>query len=319
MIVVPKEKPVMKNLNSYYLDIERLCEHFQGEIGSGCIHFRSKDVNGLLFFDKDDLLNAIVEGKDVQMSGETAATALIEMASKNNFALDLYQIEPESVYFWAGFPAARKIYNGLSAEFTDVEGLIKKMETEKLTGCIEVRIGNGNEGGILFFSNGESVSGSFSWGAAGKSGLGANRDRLIQKVRKHGGTFDVSRISPTPEKMAGNDPKHLIPALEEFLGTFESCVAEKDRRVDFSPLLKRKFVEQADNFPFLDPFAGEFEYHQRKILFNGNTDGVTLSAAVFECCRQLAEELGVLQELRDNLSSWRNKYTGRLADRSFSF
>ena len=41
MIIVPKEEPAVENLNSYYLDIRKLIEHYQGEIGSACIHFEA--------------------------------------------------------------------------------------------------------------------------------------------------------------------------------------------------------------------------------------------------------------------------------------
>jgi hypothetical protein len=202
MIVIPKEKPVLKNLNSYYLNLERLCEHFQGEIGSGCIHFRAKDTNGLVFFDKDEILNGIIQGKKGEKTGLKAAQALISLSANNNFLIDLYKIEPEGVYFWASIPSAQKIYNDLSTEFTDLKGLIKKMASEKLTGYIDVSIGNGEEGGILFFNNGASAGGSYSWSAGEKDDTLESQDLLIKKTKEFGGTFNVSRI-PLPVAPAG--------------------------------------------------------------------------------------------------------------------
>ena len=35
MFVTPKENPILASLNSYYVNIERLIEHFQGEVGCG--------------------------------------------------------------------------------------------------------------------------------------------------------------------------------------------------------------------------------------------------------------------------------------------
>ena len=35
MVVIPKQQPVLENLNVYYLNIRKLLEHFQGEIGTG--------------------------------------------------------------------------------------------------------------------------------------------------------------------------------------------------------------------------------------------------------------------------------------------
>lgn len=326
MVIVPKEKPVIENLNSYYLKLDRLCEHFQGEIGSGCVHFRSKDINGLIFFDKDEILNGIIEDRDGETTGLQAAHRLLESAAQNNFTIDLYRIEPEGVYFWASIPTARRIYSGLSTEFTDLKGLIKKMEAEKLTGYIDVAIGDGSEGGILFFNNGVSVGGSYSWSAGETDDTRESQERLIRKVKDLGGTFDVSRI-PAAESPGGNGAgtpldtaQHLIPALEEFLAVFESCVAaDRRRHGDFGPLLKRKFVERAEEFPFLDPFAAEFEYADRKISFDGTVDGKTLGAAVLDCCRQLAEELGVRPQLQDKLTAWKDNHGNRLSAMGMTF
>ena len=32
MVIVPRGNPVFENLNSYYLDLRRLLEHYQGEM-----------------------------------------------------------------------------------------------------------------------------------------------------------------------------------------------------------------------------------------------------------------------------------------------
>jgi len=52
MLIIPKEKPDIGNLNSYYLDIRKLIEHCQGELGSGAICFKGPGEEGAIFFDK---------------------------------------------------------------------------------------------------------------------------------------------------------------------------------------------------------------------------------------------------------------------------
>ena len=56
MIVLPKERPILKNLNTYYLDLRKLFEHYQGEIGSGGVFFKASAAEGVIFFDKDESL-----------------------------------------------------------------------------------------------------------------------------------------------------------------------------------------------------------------------------------------------------------------------
>ena len=63
MIVFPKEKPVMANLNSYYLNIEKLVEHYQGEIGSGAVFGRAATATAVIFFDPDSVVNVYFQNK----------------------------------------------------------------------------------------------------------------------------------------------------------------------------------------------------------------------------------------------------------------
>ena len=40
MIVIPKNRPVIEGLNSFYLNVARFIEHYSGEVGTGGIHKR---------------------------------------------------------------------------------------------------------------------------------------------------------------------------------------------------------------------------------------------------------------------------------------
>ena len=137
MVVIPKQQPVLENLNIYYLDVRKLLEHFQGEIGSGGIYFKSHAAEGVIFFDQDQLVSGFFQDKEVSISGNDAVERLLAAGHQYNFSVNIYQIGPEEVYFWAGIPSAEKIYEGLSTEFTDLDGLIRKMRSEKLTGYID--------------------------------------------------------------------------------------------------------------------------------------------------------------------------------------
>jgi hypothetical protein len=137
MIIIPREKPVLENLNSYYVDVPKLVEHCKGEFGSGCIHLQSPRIEGVVFFDNDELLNSIFKNKEGQIEGQAALDSLIEAAAEHNFTIHVYKIDPKKIYFWSNIPTAKEIYNDLRTEFTDLEGLIQEMNSEKLTGYID--------------------------------------------------------------------------------------------------------------------------------------------------------------------------------------
>jgi len=321
MLVIPKQQPVLENLNVYYLKVRKLLEHFQGEIGSGGVYFKSHAAEGVIFFDQNELVNGFFQDRDIKISGSEAIERLLEAGNNYNFTVNIYEIGAEEVYYWAGIPTAEKIYRDLSTEFTDLEGLIKKMSSEKLTGYIDVSIGDGKEMGLLFLMNGKMMGGSYSWGNGSPSPSKKNRDLLVQKTKELGGSFSVCRIALTnPEKNNAPDsepPGHLprvIEMLEELLAVFEKVVgSKKKKQMDFQKLLKQKFVQYADRFSFLDPFAGEFEYLDQRITFSGQTSDAHLVDGVFTIVKEMALELGLLSTLTENLDSWSLKYGEDLA------
>ena len=321
MIVLPKEKPVLKNLNMYYLDIRKLIEHFQGEIGSGGVFFKSANAEGVIFFDADEILNGYFRLKDKELTGYEAIDEFLDTDSEYNFNIDVYRIAQEEVYFWSSLPSADKIYRDLSTEFTDLEGLIKKMGSEKLTGFIDISLSSDDEGGLIFMSNGEIIGGSFSWGKDEDIPIKTNLETLIGKLKESGGVFQVSRI---PLKDEGTGDQALengstplpgtLKMLEELLGIFETLFAsKKDKAADFNKVLRQKFVEKAEKYAFLDPFAAEFEYANRVISFSGQTTEQDLAQGVVESVMELAEEQGLASESKKYLASWTSKYEKSLA------
>lgn len=320
MLIIPKEKPDIGNLNSYYLDIRKLIEHFQGELGSGAICFKGPGEAGAIFFDKEEILDGILQDKNGESGGKTAVKRLMDAAGDNSFIIDIYGIDPDKIYFWANVRGAKKIYKNLSTEFTDLEGLIKKMGAEKLTGYIDISINNGEEGGLIFYNNGEIIGGSYSRGKGELNGSKESQELLIEKTRKLGGVFHVSEIALTKGEEASESieikekfSSNVLPALEELLGIFERMItSNKKIKTDFNTLLKKKLVKKADKYVFLDPFAGEFKYSNRKITFSGDASDEDLVNALIESVEDLAGELGILPMLADRLAPWSQKYAKEL-------
>ena len=92
MVVIPKQQPVLENLNIYYLDVRKLLEHFQGEIGSGGIYFKSHAAEGVIFFDQDQLVSGFLQDRDNKISGNDAVERLLAAGDEYNFSVNIYQI-----------------------------------------------------------------------------------------------------------------------------------------------------------------------------------------------------------------------------------
>jgi len=320
MIVLPKEKPVLANLNIYYLDVEKLIEHYQGEIGCGGIFFKSPAAEGAIFFDQDEVIDAVFSEKQMHLQGPEAVQKLMQAGGRDSLTVDIYRLPPEEVYYWSSISGAEKIYKDLSTEFTDLEKLIKKMSSEKLNGFIEVSIGGGRQSATIFLVNGKIIGGTFSWDRERTGKSQTNHEHLIAKIRQTGAVFNVWRIpiAAMPDGGEGREAgkpasESVLAMLEEFLRIFENTVsADNKLKGDFHKLLKKKFVQNAEKYAFLDPFAGEFDYSDRRISFSGDAGGKELARGVVESVSELARELGLMPRFVTRLSAWSKTYAREL-------
>lgn len=338
MIVVPNEKPVATNLNSYYLNLEKLVEHYQGEIGAGCIHLKAPSIEATIFFDKDQFLNGVVQNRGGNTRDGEVMDYLLDASQKYNFVINVYRIDSGGIYFWASMVGAEEVYRELKSEFTDFEGLLKKMQAEKLSGYIDVAIDNGKEKGLIFFSTGKIVGGSYSWANGSESGMG-NLKTAIQKVKDGGGVFNVKKniskrrkeeklvadeqeatVETEADTQKEDQAEDVIDMMEPVLAIFERVIQENKKAPrGFKTLLRKKCVEKADIYDFLDPFAGEFDYVDNKIIFAGQTNGDILAKGIVECVKELAEELRLKPKLMEALTPWLQKYSGDLKKLGVTF
>ena len=108
--------------------------------------------------------------------------------------------------------------------------------------------------------------------------------------------------------------------IEELLSIFEKLVHKKNKKkADFQKLLKQKFVENAERFSFLDPFAGEFEYAKQKITLSGRVSDRDLVDGVVTVVNEMARDLGLQSTLIVNLDSWLEEYADELKVYDVSF
>jgi hypothetical protein len=312
MVIVPRGNPVFENLNSYYLDLRRLLEHYQGEMGSGAIYLKSPTAEGAIFFEAHELLGGTFENRGEKLAGKAAVERLLTPLPSENYQVSIYGVEPEEAYYWSSIPNAKKIYEDLSTEFTDLEGLIKKMSSERLSGYIEISLNSELDGGFLFFRNGQVVGGYYFW----EKNFNTSRESqelLLRKAKRTGGIFHVSKISVEPKQpkevsKKGSTPE-VIAALEELLILLETLFTSNQTvKADFNTLLKKKFLSMADEYAFLDPFAGEFQYSGSKIRLASDVTDVELTKGLLVAVAGLMRDQGLNPALKGRLDGWLQKH-----------
>ena len=316
MVIVPRGNPVFENLNSYYLELRRLLEHCQGEMGSGAIYLKSPTAEGAIFFEAHELLGGMYENRGEKLAGKAAIERLLTPSPAENYQVSIYDVAPEEVYYWSSIPSAKRIYEDLSTEFTDLEGLIKKMSSEKLSGYIEVSLNSELDGGFLFFRNGQVVGGYYFW-EKNFSPSKESQALLLLKAKRSGGIFHVSKISveskevkKAPKKAASPE---VITALEELLALLDSlCTSSQTVKADFNTLLKKKFLDLADEYAFLDPFAGDFQYAERKIRLASEVSDADLAKGLLAAVAGVVRDQGLKVPFGSRLEGWLQKHGKRL-------
>ncbi len=350
MIIIPRENPVLQNLNSFYLNIENFIDHFKQEIETGCLHFKSFSNEGAIFFGEDSFQSGLLKTKKGTISGDKAIEVIKSASPKSNFKVSVYKISPGRVYYWANISNAQEMYKGLSSEFTDLEGLSNKMSSEKLTGYIDVKINKTKENGLIYFLNGDIIGGYFSWENTELNRIKECRDQLIKKSRDHGGIFTVLEIpiqnsNPTRKvikssspaavkknKEAGKQkakekdestPRKEINALEivqKLLNITENTIkTNKKTKTDFDILLRKKFVSKVADYEFLDPFTAEFQYIDSKVTYIGDATNEDIVNGVSICVKELSKEEKVFDTLIKNLEIWLENYSDELKKLNVNF
>ena len=321
MIVLPKNNPVIEGLNSFYLNVARFIEHFSGEVTTGGILFSSAKAEGIVFIDDQSILSGVFKDKSVELEGKEAVDYMISNAGDSSFTVSVYKIEPEYVHFWSNLPNAEVIHNNLSTEFTDLKKLILKMQSEKLTGYVEVSISGMEEKGTIFLNMG-TISGSlFPWDRKNLTNSRQDMEKLIATSQKSGGEFNVYQVKLIHNNLADtldtsretDAPDMTLDIIEELLTIFEQTFrANYKGKSDFRTILRRKFVEKADHYDFLDPFAAEFQYADGKIDYSGDAGTDLLARGIVESIREIAEDIDIYYPLLKAIVPWTEKYSAEI-------
>ena len=74
----------------------------------------------------------------------------------------------------------------------------------------------------------------------------------------------------------------LVPLMSEVISTVEEVVAAREGAGAFAIELRSGLLDVAERYPFLDPFAAEFEYHAGEIVVVGAVDPEDLAAGIGE-------------------------------------
>jgi len=316
-MLIPETQPVFRGLNSYYIDVTKLLEYFKSSSATCCIRFSSSDTNGVVFVSRKKIINPMCNASGKLYYANDAISAIQKIALMKTIKIDVYNIDENQIFFWANLSKARTLYDNLTTDLTDLGKLIRKVETEKITGIIEVSINNGTKPALMLFYQGLLVGTHRPWVDEQLTNENSVVDYLRRESDRHGGSFcvktiPVEEVTAESEANAVADGKtdvttaEILAMVGEMIYALESLISARVKGHEpFSLTLKKKFIDKADLYPFLDPFADEFAYGERKVRFDGDATPVELSHAVGRCLLEIADDYRLKGDLEREFSRLR--------------
>jgi hypothetical protein len=289
-MILPQGEIVHENLRTAFVDLNSFLQTLKEDNFSGYIQVSFWDYEGVLFLETGEIVNAIEETQGTQRGGEEAVENIILMSKQKDGRINAYRLDPEMVTILAGTSMKEATYKDLSTEFTSLNKLIEKLGKEKHSGHIDIMLNDKKGRGMIFFQEGEIVEAVMT---DEKSGNIYGKDilnNIIDDVQKIGATFNVYRaVLDGGSERAGitqaTELQGVIEVMQEVMGAIESLVDGLGKRTgSFRENFTKAQMEQSEDYPFLDPFAAEFEYKKGKIKFSGKvSSAVVLAQGISDC------------------------------------
>ncbi len=273
-MMFPKDRTLYANLNTSFTSFEALITDLQERKLTGYVEVTSPGYTGTLLLSEGETVNAQELAADRRIVGPAAARGVMERASQKDGVINVYSAFPDVVLLLHRLMDSRPLYRDLTSAFTSLDRLISKLRSDGLTGYVEVHVGEGEGGGIIYLAGGEPVESVYSVGQEMTNGQEA-LNAIVGAVNAKGGTFNVF-VEAGQSAVAGVPPQapaqegyraELIAFWEEVLTGAESTIDGFSKPGRFLLAFKEVLVSRAVTYPFLDPFAAEFSYAAGHISF----------------------------------------------------
>ena len=287
VMMFPKDRPVYENLNTSFIHFEELLTDLAARRFTGFVRVAFRGYEGVLFVSAGEVLNAVVERDQRTASGETAMAEIVHQARERGGSISVYELAALLLDLLARLVDSETVYRDLTTSFTSPDRLIDKLQSEGHTGYVEATLGEGRGYGMIFFEQGEAVEAVLSDDKESVSGP-TIVDAIIQAANSVGASFNVFRAprvaTPAPPSVPGISGPAVAtvapaaPAMstadivilwQEVLAATEQVVDGFSSKGRFLTAFKEALVEHASTYPFLDPFAAEFEYRDGQVIFHG--------------------------------------------------
>ncbi len=273
-MILPKGRAEYENLNTSFVDFGGLIEDLKANGFTGYVKVSFWEYEGVLFVDNGTIINGVEETGRAKSTGQQAVSGIMRQAEEKNGSVSVYALTADMVTMLASVLESELVHKDLNTDFSDLGQLVAKLQSEGHTGYVEVALKGGMGSAMILLRSGEIVESMLSSGSEVLSGTQA-LPHIMEAASSVDAVFNVHR---TALEGAFENTGEIVVALElpQLLTVWQNVLATVERISDghagegsFLDAFKDSLIESAEEYPFLDPFAGEFDYRDGLITYSG--------------------------------------------------
>ena len=274
-MIFPKKDAVYQNLNTSFTNFAEMLVDLKENSFTGVVQVSFWEYEGVLLLDNGTIINATEEINGQLISGQHAAKRVTTKTKDKDGTISVFALKGEMITMLASVVKSEIVYENLSTEFTNLEALITKLQTEDHTGYIQVDFQGDQQAGYIFLLAGRVIESLLSTRGEEISGTEI-LPQIIEFATRTGATFSVyqAAVEEAHSESEGIMVSFDLPQLLEVWGAIIDAVESvSDDLLDegvFLNTFKETLIALANDYPFLDPFAAKFSYQDGKVSFNGD-------------------------------------------------
>ncbi len=118
--------------------------------------------------------------------------------------------------------------------------------------------------------------------------------RVQTTVQTSAPGVSAAQVTPAPlpeTSKSGNEMRDLMQLMSQVVAAVERGMTVAGRGSSFPTALRAGLLAVTERYPFLDPFAAEFEYQDKEIVFVGTAQAGEFASGLTEALRQMVEDL----------------------------
>lgn len=323
-MLFPTGQVVYENLNTSFTQLDAMMTELKSIQFTGYVQLTGWEYEGILLLDTGNLLNAIEDVKGQRRHGLAAAESVAAKGREKDGTISVYRLSPEMTQVLANLSNSTPIYKDLSSDLTNLEKLATKMQGEKLTGYIDIKMTKSQNAATVFMRDGQVLDAIYS--THEKNVTGKTLDQIVQGASAEPSTFSVYRadldaVYSNHINLADSFARqNTLTFWQDVLQTTETVADTASKAGAFLTAFKRTCIDCATAYDFLDPFAAEFEYKDGQIKFDGQVtiaefnEGLSrvLELTVDALRKQSGKDL--MGKLQPAIAALGNKYNGKFRE-----